>query len=57
MESQKSDKRSHTANARPWQWRSVAASPAVGMAGAELDDFRPAFEHAQLRMAHHILRG
>ena len=32
-------------------WRSVATSPDVGLSGRELDDFAPAFEHEQLRLA------
>lgn len=30
------------------RWRQVAASPAVGLRAAELDDFAPAFEHEEM---------
>lgn len=32
-------------------WRHVATDPVVGLFGRELDDFAPAFEHEQLRLA------
>lgn len=36
-------------------WREVACSPAVGLAAKELDDFAPAFEHAQARATKKLL--
>ena len=32
-------------------WRTIALSPAVGLLAKELDDFTPAFEHAQMEAA------
>ena len=37
-------------------WRQVALSPEVGLQGAELDDFAPAFEHQQMDAAAALLR-
>jgi serine/threonine-protein kinase HipA len=37
------------------QWRSVAVSPDVGLLPTELDEFAPAFEHADMQAARHFL--
>lgn len=37
-------------------WRSIARSPAVGMSDRDLEDFAPAFENEQLRIAQTLLR-
>lgn len=37
------------------QWRRLAQSPEVGLRADELDDFAPAFEHAQIYMAASLL--
>ncbi len=36
-------------------WRAVALSPEVGLLAKELDDFAPAFEHAQMDAARSLL--
>jgi serine/threonine-protein kinase HipA len=38
------------------RWRQLATSPEVGLRAAELDDFAPAFEHAQLAAAADFVR-
>ena len=38
-------------------WRDVAVAPAVGMLPREADDFEPAFEHEQVRLAGKLLGG
>ena len=36
-------------------WRAVAMSPAVGLSATEVEDFAPAFEHAELKRARTLL--
>jgi serine/threonine-protein kinase HipA len=36
-------------------WRSVGAGPQVGMSALELDEFAPAFEHAQMKRSRALL--
>jgi serine/threonine-protein kinase HipA len=36
-------------------WRAMALSPEVGLLAKELDDFAPAFEHAQIDAARRLL--
>lgn len=38
-------------------WRRLAVGPEVGLRSAELDDFAPAFEHAQMDAVAALLRG
>ncbi|GAA4413183.1 hypothetical protein [Quisquiliibacterium transsilvanicum] len=38
-------------------WRRLAVGPEVGLRPAELDDFAPAFEHAQMDAVAALLRG
>lgn len=37
-------------------WRALALSPEVGLSARDLDDFSPAFEHAELEAARALLR-
>jgi serine/threonine-protein kinase HipA len=37
-------------------WATVARSAAVGMSGRDLEDFAPAFENEQMRIAKTLLR-
>jgi serine/threonine-protein kinase HipA len=36
------------------EWRAVALSPDVGLLSAELDEFAPAFEHADMNAAREL---
>jgi len=38
------------------QWRAVAASAAVGMSPADIEEFAPAFEHSELEGAKTLAR-
>ena len=40
----------------PLGWRQVATSAEVGMALQDLEDFAPAFENEQMRIAETLLR-